>query len=82
MAASKQANIHTHVRNAVPLVPSVVLIHGLSETLGHRTGSLSPHLLVVSVPVSIPSFPCFPVVQPVTIETKVKWRKYIYIYMV
>ena len=40
---------------------------GLSETLGESMDSGSPHLLVISVPVSVPvpisiaAFPCFPV---------------------
>ena len=37
----------------------------LLARVGHKTGSRSPDLLVVSVPVpvSVPAFPCFPVAR-------------------
>ena len=43
----------------------MVLVHGLSETLGEGMAMRLAHVLhifqVVSVPVSVPTFPCFPV---------------------
>ena len=45
-------------------VPSVVLVNGLSETLGESMAMrLAHHLSGVSIPVSVPAFPCFPVAQ-------------------
>ena len=42
----------------------MVLVHGLSETLGESMATRLahvPHIFQVSVPVSVPAFPCFPV---------------------
>ena len=40
----------------------MVVVRGLSETLGESMATRLAHILyVVSVPVSVPAFPCFPV---------------------
>ena len=55
------------------MYPGVVLVHGLSETLGESMATKLAHVLQIfqvvsvpvfipiSIPISIPAFPCFPV---------------------